>query len=45
MQNTVITNGNVEYYDIEIEEINVNNKEKNMVIKVTDQELLKRPMG
>lgn len=40
-----ITNGNVEYYDIEIEEINVNNKEKNMVIKVTDQELLKKTNG
>lgn len=40
-----ITNGNVEYYDIKIEEINVNNKEKNMVIKVTDQELLKKTNG
>ena len=40
-----ITNGNIEYYDIKVEEINVNNKEKNMVIKVTDQELLKKTNG
>lgn len=40
-----IMNGKVNLYDIEIVEINKNNHEKNMVIKIVDKELLDKTNG
>lgn len=40
-----IINGKLNLYDIEIIEINRNNKEKNMIIKIVDKELLKKTNG
>lgn len=41
----LIIDNKVNQYDIEITEINKNNKEKNMVIKIVDKELLKKTNG
>ncbi len=40
-----IINGKVNRYDIEITEINKNNREKNMVIKIVDKDLLSKTNG
>lgn len=40
-----IINGKVERYDIEIIEINRNNTEKNMIIKIVDKDLLSKTNG
>lgn len=40
-----ISEGKINYYDIKIEEINENNKEKNMIIKITDENLLTKTNG
>jgi stage IV sporulation protein B len=40
-----ISEGKINYYQIKIEEINENNKEKNMVIKITDEQLLTKTNG
>lgn len=40
-----IMNNQVNQYDIEIVEINKNNKEKNMVIKIVDKDLLEKTNG
>lgn len=40
-----ISEGKINHYDIEIIEINENNKEKNMVIKIVDKNLLKKTNG
>ena len=40
-----ISEGKINHYDIKIEEINENNKEKNMVIKITDEKLLSKTNG
>ena len=40
-----IVNDKVNRYDIEIMEINKNNKEKNMVIKIVDKDLLSKTNG
>lgn len=40
-----IIDGKIEQYDINIEEINYNNKEKNLVIEITDERLLEKTNG
>lgn len=40
-----IIDGKINRYDIEIEEINYNIKEKNLVLEITDEELLKKTNG
>ena len=40
-----IINNQVNLYDIEIIEINKNNKEKNMVIRIVDKDLLEKTNG
>lgn len=40
-----IIDGKINRYDIEIEEINYNIKEKNLVLEITDKELLKKTNG
>lgn len=40
-----IVNGKANRYDIEITEINKNNSEKNMVIKIVDKKLLNKTNG
>lgn len=40
-----IMDGNVKRYDIEIQDINKNIEEKNMIIEITDEELLEKTNG